>query len=123
MALDFLTLLNERVLVFDGAMGTNIDEHRLTVTAYGGPQTHNCPAWLCLTRPDVIPDIHRSFLSAGCDAVETSSFGGSRRVVAEFKVAEHVMEISRRAAQLAREAVAEFSTPDHPRFVIGSVGP
>ncbi len=124
----FLDLLNERVLILDGAMGSNLQEWHLTLDDWGGKEMENCSEWLNFTRPDVIKEIHRSFLAVGCDAVETNSFGGARHVLNEFtppddQPGERCREINRTAAQIARAACNEFSTPDRPRFVIGSIGP
>jgi 5-methyltetrahydrofolate--homocysteine methyltransferase len=123
MSADFLRLLDERVVIFDGAMGTNIHRRNPTHADWGGEHLMNLSDAVSLTRPEWIVDIHREFLAAGCDAVETNTFNGSHHVLAEFGMAEHCRELSRRGAQLARKAVDEFSTRAWPRFVVGSVGP
>ncbi|MFN4261162.1 MAG: methionine synthase [Gemmataceae bacterium] len=123
MTNDFLSLLDQRVLIFDGAMGTNIHRREPTVDDWGGPQMENCTDWMVLTRPDWVRDIHCEFLAVGCDAVETNTFGANAIALGEFDKQDYVLKINRQAAQLAREAVAQFSTPDRPRFVIGSMGP
>jgi len=117
----FLDVLQERVLIFDGAVGTNLHRCNLPLSDYRGLE--NCLEVLNLARPDVVADLHRSFLQIGCDAVTTNTFSGSRHVLAEFGLAEQVVEINRRAAEIARGVCAEFSTPDQPRFVVGSIGP
>ncbi len=116
-------ILRKRVLVFDGAMGTNIQKRNLTAADFGGERFEGCNEYLNMTRPDVIADIHRSFLAVGSDIVETNSFGGTALVLKEYGLEDHVYEINRKAAEIARQAVREFSTPSHPRFVAGSLGP
>src|SRR5258708_2167029 len=117
MSADFLRLLDERVLIFDGAMGTNIHRREPSFADWGGEHLMNLSDAVTLTRPEWIVDIHREFLAAGCDAVETNTFNGSRHVLAEFGMAERCRELSRRGAELARKAVREFSSASRPRFV------
>ncbi|MGB9623850.1 MAG: homocysteine S-methyltransferase family protein [Phycisphaerae bacterium] len=121
MESEFLRALEERVLVFDGAMGTNVHRHELPLSDYNGLE--NCTEILNLTRPDVIRGIHASFLDVGCDAIETNTFGANKVVFAEFGLVDRVYEINRRAARIAREVAAEFGTSKRPRFVVGSMGP
>jgi 5-methyltetrahydrofolate--homocysteine methyltransferase len=118
---DFLQLVKERVVVYDGAMGTNIQKRNPTLDDYWGKE--NCSEVLVLSRPDIIRDIHAEFLGVGCDVVETNTFGGTRTVLGEFDLPDRVREINIAAAKLAREAAQQFSTPGHPRFVAGSMGP
>ncbi len=117
----FLNALHERVLVLDGATGTNLHALRLPLSDYR--DLENCLEVLNLTRPDAILELCRSFLKVGCDGVHTNTFSGSRAVLDEFGLGDQCREIARRASQLARQAADEFSTPDQPRFVIGSIGP
>ncbi len=121
MTRDFRQLLRERVLIFDGAMGTSIQDRNLTPDDFGGKD--GCNEYLVLTRPQVIREIHAGFLTVGCDAIETNTFGASRLVLGEYDLADQAYEINRAAARLAREVVADFSTPDRPRFVVGAIGP
>ncbi len=123
MPADFLSLLRERVLILDGAMGTNIHLREPAPADWGGEHLVNLSDAVSLTHPEWILDIHREFLAAGSDAVETNTFNGSRHVLAEFGMADRCRELSRLGAKLARQAVEEFSTPARPRFVIGSIGP
>ncbi len=118
---DFLQLVQQRVVVYDGAMGTNIQSRNPTLDDYWGKE--NCSEVLVLSRPDIIRDIHADFFRVGCDIVETNTFGGTGLVLGEFDLRDKVREINLKAAQLAREVANQFSTPDHPRFVAGSMGP
>ena len=118
---DFLQTVKERVVVYDGAMGTNIQKRNPTLDDYWGKE--NCSEVLVLSRPDIIRDIHADFLRVGCDVVETNTFGGSAIVLGEFDLRDRVREINVKAAQLAKEVAQQFSTKDKPRFVAGSLGP
>jgi 5-methyltetrahydrofolate--homocysteine methyltransferase len=115
--------LRQRILVLDGAMGTAIQAANLGPDDFGGAALEGCNEHLVLTRPDVIRRIHRGYLDAGADIVETDSFGGTRIVLAEYGLQDKVYEINHAAARLAREACDASSTPDRPRFVAGSMGP
>jgi 5-methyltetrahydrofolate--homocysteine methyltransferase len=118
---DFLQTVKERVVVYDGAMGTNIQKRNPTLDDYWGKE--NCSEVLVLSRPDIIRDIHADFFRVGCDIVETNTFGGSGIVLGEFDLRDRVHEINVKAAQLAKEVAQQFSTKDQPRFVAGSMGP
>ena len=111
------------MLVFDGAMGTQLMALELTAEDFGGAQYHGCNEALVLTRPDVVRAIHESYLAAGADVVETDTFTASRLKLDEYGLGEKVAEVNRNAAQLAREACEKFNTPERPRFVAGSMGP
>ncbi len=117
----FLDALKERILIFDGAMGTSIHKYDLTLDDYSGYE--NCPEILVESRPDVIAEIHGSFFEVGCDVVETDTFGGSPIVLAEFDLAPRAYELNRKAAELARGVANDYSTKGHRRFVSGSIGP
>ncbi len=118
---NFLQTVKERVVVYDGAMGTNIQKRNPTLDDYWGKE--NCSEVLVLSRPDIIRDIHADFFRVGCDVVETNTFGGTSLVLGEFDLRDKVREINLKAAQLAREVAQQFSTKDKPRFVAGSMGP
>src|SRR5450755_1801560 len=117
----FLQLVKERVVIYDGAMGTNIQKRNPTLDDYWGKE--NCSEVLVLSRPDIIRDIHADFFGVGCDIVETNTFGATRIVLGEFDLADRVAEINLAAVKLARDAAQQFSTKDRPRFVAGSMGP
>src|SRR3989449_8238865 len=116
-------LLSERILVLDGAMGTMLQQRHLAPADFGGPTLDGCNENLVRTRPDVVLDIHRSYLEAGSDIIETNSFGGTPIVLGEYGLAADALELNRRAAELARQAADAASTPAKPRFVAGSMGP
>src|SRR6202162_6605071 len=114
--------LEDHILVLDGAMGTMIHQVPLSIeTDYLGRE--NCPEILVVTRPDVIGGIHRAYLEAGADIIETDTFGGTSIVLAEFQLQDRAYELNHAAAKLARQVADEFSTPAKPRFVAGSMGP
>src|ERR1700676_2787444 len=110
------------ILVLDGAMGTMIHQAPLSLEQdYLGKE--NCPEILVVTRPDVIGGIHRAYLDAGADIIETDTFGGTSIVLAEFQLQDRTYELNYAAAKLARQVADEFSTPTKLRFVAGSMGP
>jgi len=118
---DFLQTVKERVIVYDGAMGTNIHKRNPTLDDYWGRE--NCNEVLVLSRPDIIREIHADFFRVGCDVIETDTFQGSGIALREFDLGDRVHEINVRGAQLAKEVAQQFSTKDRPRFVAGSMGP
>jgi 5-methyltetrahydrofolate--homocysteine methyltransferase len=120
---NYLDLVGERVVIFDGATGTNLQLLGLGPDDFGGPALEGCNEVLVRTRPDVVQELHRSFLEVGCDVVETNSFGAFPVVLAEYGIADQAEDLARRAAELAREVASGYSTPDRPRFVAGSIGP
>lgn len=125
-------LVRERILILDGAMGTMIQQYNLTEEDFRGKRFAQIPGQLkgnndilCLTRPDVIRDIHRKYLAAGADIIETNTFNSTSVSMADYHVQEYVREINFAAVKLAREVADEFTvlTSDKPRFVAGSIGP
>jgi len=118
---DFLQTVRERVVIYDGAMGTNIQKRNPTLDDYWGKE--NCSEVLVLSRPDIIRDIHADFFAVGCDVVETNTFGGTGIVLGEFALADRVAEINLAAVKIAKEVAQQFSTKHRPRFVAGSIGP
>src|SRR5262245_56259552 len=119
----YLRALAQRVLVYDGAMGTNIQLHHPTADDFGGKSLEGCNDHLVLTRPDIIQSIHESFLAVGCDVVETCTFQSTPHRLREWGIEEKTRELNVAAARLARAACGKYSTPDQPRFVAGSIGP
>ncbi|MBD2083278.1 methionine synthase [Leptolyngbya sp. FACHB-17] len=122
----FLTRLHspERpVIVFDGAMGTNIQSQNLTAEDFGGAEYEGCNEYLVQTKPEAIAKVHCDFLAAGADVIETDTFGTSPFVLAEYGLQDQAYDLSKKAAELAKHCAAEFSTPEKPRFVAGSMGP
>lgn len=115
--------LKQRILVMDGAMGTMLQSEGLTEEDFGGEALDGCNENLVLTRPDVLHKIHRQYLEAGADLICTNTFGATPLVLDDYDIGYKATEINQRAAQLAREAVDEFSTPDRPRYVVGAMGP
>src|SRR5215204_3048693 len=113
---DYIEAVRSRVVVFDGGMGATLEQFDLTQEDYGGLQG-KCHEALVLNRPDVIQGVHESMLEAGAEVLETDSFQGSRLKLEEWGLAEHTLEVNRRAAEIARKAAGE------DRFVAGSIGP
>jgi 5-methyltetrahydrofolate--homocysteine methyltransferase len=116
-------LLAQRVLVLDGAMGTMLQQCHLTAEDFGGASLEGCNENLVRTRPDVVLDIHRAYLEAGADIVETNSFGGTKLVLAEYGLDGDASALNLQAARLARQAADKFSSSAKPRFVAGAMGP
>ena len=117
--------LASRILIIDGAMGTQIQARDLDPDDFGGADYEGCNEYLNITRPDVIADIHRGYLDAGADIIETNTFGATSVVLAEYDLAEHARRINREAAQIARSVAEEFGSaqPEQARFVAGAMGP
>src|SRR5580693_120163 len=115
--------LDNRILVIDGAMGTMLQQRQLTPADFGGPALEGCNENLVKTRPDVVLAIHRAYLEAGADIVETNSFNGTKSDLVDYGVDGEAYELMAAAARLARQVAQEFSTPGKPRFVAGSMGP
>src|SRR5207248_3627456 len=119
----FLDTLAHRVLIYDGALGTNIQSYQLTAQDYGGQASEGCNEYLVLTKPSVIEEIHTGFLEAGCDVLETDSFTASRLKLDEYGLGSLTREVNLTAARIARSIADRYSTPEQPRFVAGSIGP
>lgn len=119
----FLQLLNERVLLFDGATGTSLQTQYLTPEDFGGHNLEGCNEYLCISNPEAVRKVHDGFLEAGADIIETNSFGSASIVLAEYGIADRAYELSCLSAQIARACADQYSTPERPRFVAGSVGP
>ena len=121
--LEHLHSPNRPVIVFDGAMGTSLQTQNLTAEDFGGPEYEGCNEYLVETKPEAVEKVHRGFLEVGADVVETDTFGGTSIVLAEYGIADRAYELNKKAAELAKRVVAEYSTPEKPRFVAGSMGP
>jgi 5-methyltetrahydrofolate--homocysteine methyltransferase len=119
----FLDAVAERVIVFDGAFGTYVQDLDLSADDFGGQALEGCNEMLCLTRPDVIDGMHRAFLDVGVDAIETASFGSFGVVLAEYGIAEKAYELNVAAASIARRVADEYEADGRPRYVAGSIGP
>jgi 5-methyltetrahydrofolate--homocysteine methyltransferase len=119
----YLDVVRQRVLVYDGAMGTSLQQLDLTEADFGGPGLEGCNDYLVITRPDAIEGVHASFLEVGCDVVETDTFRSNRLTLREYGLEDRVLEINRAAASLARRTCDRFETADRPRYVAGSIGP
>ena len=119
----YLHELKQRVLIYDGAMGTSIQGLGLSAADFGGPDLEGCNDYLVITRPDAIEAIHASFLEAGADVLETDTFRSNRLTLREYGLQDRVIEINVAAAQIARRVADRFATAERPRFVAGSIGP
>ncbi|XFA73782.1 methionine synthase [Thermosynechococcaceae cyanobacterium Okahandja] len=121
--LEYLHGEPRRVIVFDGAMGTNLQYQNLTAADFGGKEYEGCNEYLVISQPEAVAKVHRDFLAAGADVIETNTFGSSSVVLSEYQLGDRAYEISYKAAALAKSVAAEFSTAAKPRFVAGSMGP
>jgi len=121
--LDRLHDASRPVLVFDGATGTSLQQMNLGPEDFGGPVLEGCNENLVVTRPDAVQAVHRQFLEVGADVIETNTFGAASIVLAEYGLEDQAFALNKRAAELAREMADQYSTPEKPRFVAGSIGP
>src|SRR5256884_4967606 len=118
---NLLDTLKERIVVFDGAMGTNIQVQNLTPDDFGG--LDGCNEYLVVTKPEAVEKVHAGFLEVGCDVIETDTFGAASIVLAEYDIAGKAYELNLKAAQLAKRVASDYSKTDWPRWVAGSMGP
>ncbi len=119
----FLDTLKERIVVFDGAMGTNLQVQNLSLEDFGGLRFEGCNENLLVTRPDAVENVHVAFLDVGCDVIETNSFNGTPVDFAEYDIGDKAYEMNVLAARLAKRIAADYSTKEKPRWVAGSMGP
>lgn len=119
----YLRALRERVVIFDGATGTNLQLQELTASDFGSSQLEGCNEILVVSKPEAVEQLHRSFLDAGVDVIETDTFGAFSVVLAEYEIADRAFELSLAGAELARRVADEYSTTEQPRWVAGSIGP
>src|SRR6476659_5236947 len=117
----FLQTLRERIVVFDGAMGTNIQSQNLTPDDFGG--LDGCNEYLVVTKPEAIEKVHAGFLEVGCDVIETDSFGSTSIVLAEYNIADQAYDLNFKAAELAKKVARDYRTSDKPRWGEGSMEP
>ena len=119
------SLIADRILIIDGAMGTQIQARNLGPEDFGGEEYEGCNEYLNITRPDIIADIHRAYLEAGADILETNTFGATALVLGEYGLAEHSRRINREAALIARKVSDEMAErqPGRRTFVAGAMGP
>ncbi len=120
---EFLKTLNERIVVFDGAMGTNLQVQNLSLDDFGGLRFEGCNENLLVTRPDAVEKVHAGFLEVGCDVIETNSFNGTPVDFAEYGIADKAYDMNVLAARLAKRVAADFASKSKPRWVAGSMGP
>jgi len=120
----YLDALQNKILVFDGAMGTSLQTMQLTAVDFGGEKTNGCNDYLVITKPAAVEAVHRSFLDVGVDVIETDTFRANRLTLGEYGLGDRVHEINHAAASLARRITDEYTqSTDQPRFVAGSIGP
>src|SRR6266851_10143726 len=118
----FLDTLKERIVVFDGAMGTNLQVQNLSLDDFGGLRFEGCNENLLVTRPDAVENVHTAFFDVGCDVIETNSFNGTPVDFAEYDMADQAYDMNVRAASLAKRIASDYSTKEKPRWVAGSMG-
>nr|WP_185755293.1 methionine synthase [Micromonospora sp. A202] len=121
MRTSLMDVLADRILIADGAMGTMLQAADLTLDDFDGLE--GCNEILNVTRPDVVRGVHDAYLAAGADCVETNTFGANLANLAEYDIPQRIRELSEAGARIAREAADAASTPQRPRFVLGSIGP
>src|SRR5512143_3975601 len=127
----YLDALEEKVLIFDGAMGTSLQAQNLTAEQFGGEQFNGCNDYLVISYPEAVEQVHRSFLDVGVDVIETNTFRANRITMKEYGLQDRVLEINQAAASLARRladmcssnSVGFVRAASRPRFVAGSIGP
>ncbi|MBC7910243.1 MAG: homocysteine S-methyltransferase family protein, partial [Pyrinomonadaceae bacterium] len=119
----FLNTLKERIVVFDGAMGTNLQTQNLTLDDFGGLRFEGCNEHLLITKPSAVENVHAAFLEVGCDVVETNSFNGTSVDYSEYEIGHLAYDMNVKAARLAKRIASDYSTANRPRWVAGSMGP
>src|SRR5512141_32359 len=119
----YLDSLEKKVLVFDGAMGTSLQNLHLTAEHFGGEKLNGCNDYLVISYPQAVESVHRSFLEVGVDVLETDTFRSNRLTMKEYGLQDRVLEINETAAKLARRLADEYSSLQSPKFVAGSIGP
>ena len=123
MSKTFLEILRDKIIVFDGATGTHLQGQGLTPDDFGGEHLDGCNEYLVVSKPSAVENVHTDFLEAGCDVIETNSFGGTRIVLSEYGLQDRAHELNFKAAQIAKDIAQDYSENGHQRFVAGSMGP
>ncbi len=123
MSKPFLDIVQEKIVVFDGATGTHLQGQNLSADDFGGEHLNGCNEYLVVSKPSAVENVHKDYLDAGCDVIETDTFGGTSIVLAEYHLADRAYELNYKAAQIAKRVANDYSTSSHPRFVAGSLGP
>src|SRR3972149_4531143 len=118
-----IEILKEKIIVFDGATGTHLQGQHLTPEDFGGEHLNGCNEHLVLSKPSAVENGHNDYLEAGCDVIETNSFGSTPVVLSEYGLEEKAYELNFTAAQIAKRVASDYSGKSHPRFVAGSMGP
>ena len=121
MSTSLRAALTERVIVADGAMGTMLQKHDLTLDDFEGHE--GCNEILNVTRPEIVADVHRAYLEAGADAVETNTFGANLSALGEYGISDRIAELAEAGARIARRVVDEYATAERPRWVLGRSAP
>lgn len=119
----FLEIIKDKIIVFDGATGSTLQTYNLSADDFGGKELEGCNEYLCISRPEVVKNLHSYFLEAGADVIETNSFGSASIVLNEYNIPHLDYDLSKKAAELAKECALSFSSVAKPRFVAGSIGP
>src|ERR1700678_3845913 len=117
----YLHAAANRVVIFDGAMGTSLQLADLSAEDFGGTELEGCNEALVLSRPDAVSAVHRAFLDVGVDVIETDAFGAFGVVLAEYGLQDRVRDINIAAARIARQAADDAATPERPRWVAGNL--
>jgi len=120
---NFLDYIKEKIIVFDGATGSTLQTYNLNPDDFGGKDLEGCNEYLCKSKPEVVKKLHSYFLDAGADVIETNSFGSTSIVLNEYNIADMDYELSKKAAEIAKQCALDYSTSAKPRFVAGSIGP
>jgi 5-methyltetrahydrofolate--homocysteine methyltransferase len=120
---NFLDILKEKIIVFDGATGSTLQTYELNADDFGGKELEGCNEYLCISKPDAVKKLHGYFLDAGADVIETNTFGSTSIVLKEYNIANLDYELSKKAAEIAKQCAMDYSTNAKPRFVAGSIGP
>ena len=120
---EYLNRNDKPIIIFDGGTGTSFQNLNLTAEDFGGKELEGCNENLVLSSPKVVEQVHKSFLEAGCQVIETNTFGATSIVLEEYDISNKAYEINKNAALIAKRSVNKYSSTDKPRFIAGSIGP